>query len=165
MNSDEATILSDRPKHSVKYIPSIRPVACEKHYDLIVVRTDGIKTRLKCPACGSSAFETQKTFLRHLIQDEDIGLVEDPSDQRILEMYPDLLALEFGTILELSEQSDMGQNRIKKLIDMNFNPNKQLYDETKDDKDDDSFKFLREKMQQHGQDLDNILGEIKHIDQ
>ncbi len=157
------------PQTSRKYMPLLQPMGYKKATKCLKLkRSDGITVELKCPVCQSGNFITVEQFIQHLTDFEDIPLFQDEAEVDLIKQYSDIIALEFGSVLPLSQQTPSAKARINTLKKRNIDPSRQLYlssdrtnyaDEIKESRQ-NKFKFLRKRAAEEGENVDNLLKEI-----
>lgn len=157
------------PQTSRKYMPRLQPMEYKKAAKCLrLKRSDGIMVELKCPVCQSGNFATVEKFIQHLTNFENIPLFQDEDEVNLIKQYSDIIALEFGSVLPLSQQTLSAKARINTLEKRNIDPSRQLYissdrtnyaDEIKESHQ-NKFKFLRKRAAEEGENVDNLLKEI-----
>jgi len=162
-------ISNKHPQTSRKYIPMLQPMENTRSTkNLKLERSDGIAVELKCPICQLGSFDTTEKFLQHLTDSENIPLFQDEDELDFVQHHSDMIALEFGTVLPISQQTPLARSRINKLEKASISPSTQLYiplnEDTSNDENNNSqqdrFKFLRKRVTEGGKDFDNLLREI-----
>ncbi|QPG73426.1 hypothetical protein FOA43_000736 [Brettanomyces nanus] len=146
-----------------KNISNLRPAGYKEDVVLKMTRSDDILVRISCPVCESSAFRHIDEFITHLCEDEQLPIFTTHEEAELIRETPDLLALEFGTILDSSQQNTSANLKIQELIESGLDPNSQLHIDYSKDPHNSSFKYLRRRLRSrldNNEQFDQLVQEV-----